>query len=96
MAELWKLHAKIWFDHWTPKEGRTIMEVIRPQVRDNSQLKEINTCRTWLQAHYQSGLATIDGQMIHPGYVAEEGKLVERLIHEHRFSRFVKYCQKIM
>ena len=80
MEDLWDLRAELWLNHWTPKHGRSIMEEMKPRVRDLGQLVEINTCRTWLRVHHLSDLATMDGHMIHPAYA--QGKRV----HESEWS----------
>ena len=68
IEELWLLKAEIWFDHWVPGKGDTIMEIVRKESRSAEQIREINVCRTWLQVHYISDIITMDGKKIHPGY----------------------------
>ena len=68
IGDLWKLRAEIWFEHWTPGPGATIMEAVLGRARDTAQMREINTCRTWLKVHYISDVTTVDGKAIHPGY----------------------------
>ena len=68
IGDLWKLRAEIWFEHWTPDPGATIMEAMVDRARDVAQMREINTCRTWLRVHYVSDVTTVDGKKIHQGY----------------------------
>ena len=70
--ELWELKAELWFHHWTPERGRTIMGTIRKEARDSEQMNEINICRLWLRVHYIKDIATMDGKKIHPGYLKGE------------------------
>ena len=56
------------------------MRKIMKRTRNVNQLEEINTCRTWLQVHYLSDIAVIDGSRIHPGY------LKGRKVHESQWS----------
>ena len=69
MDDLWDLRAEMWLEHWTPGRGKTIMGEIKPRVRNLEQMIEVNTCRTWLQVHHLSDIATMDGQRIHPAYI---------------------------
>ena len=64
------MKAEIWFDHWGPSAGATIMDaVILQEARNVTQMKEINTSRTWMRVHYTTDVTAVGGKKIQLGYV---------------------------
>ena len=69
---LQKYGARIHIQHWAPTRGATIMEAVLCGNVTSRQSEIVNRCRMWLRVHYLADVGTVDGRMIHPGYIKGE------------------------